>query len=225
MIDRRLKVVVVVTYRITVHPLARYPGPLLSKITSISVFIQAISGDRHIISLREHEKYGPVVRIAPNQLSFSTSTALRLIYQSGRQNNPLRKSPWYETIDAPSGAYSTHTEISRIKHAFRRRVLEHAFSDSALRSVEEFVIENVDVLCKVVAEQHGGGEWSKPLNMSEKFTWLAYDIMGDLVFGRKFDCLTATEHRFVPKLLLGSSAFIYAVGFHVRFMRVLRVLN
>jgi hypothetical protein len=204
--------VVVISYRITVHPLARFPGSLLSKITSLSVYIQAVSGDRHITSLQEHEKYGPIVRIAPNQLSFNTSTALRSIYQSGRQKNPLRKSPWYDTIDAPSGAYSTHTEISRTKHAFRRRVLEHAFSDSALRSAEGFVIENTEILCKVVADQHGSGEWSKTLNMSEIFTWFAYDIMGDLVFGRKFDCLTTAEHRFVPKLLMGSSAFVYPVS-------------
>ena len=151
------------------------------------------------------------MRIAPNQLSFSNPSALRQIYQSSRQNNPLRKSPWYETIDAPSGAYSTHSEDSRSKHAWRRRVLDHAFSDASLRSAEAFIIENVNDFCKVVGEDSHPGEWSKPRNMSDLCTWLAYDMMGDLVFGKRFNCLTSSEHRYVPKLLMSSTAFVYPV--------------
>ena len=80
-----------------------------------------------------------MVRIGPSSLSFASPAALRTIYQSSRAQNPLRKSDYYKTVDAPAGAYSTHTEISRKKHAFRRRVLDHAFSDASMRSAEEFV--------------------------------------------------------------------------------------
>jgi cytochrome P450 len=208
---------------LTFHPLAKYPGPFLSKITSLPVYLQAITGDRHLIQLREHRKYGPIVRIAPNQLSFSDPAALRTIYQSGRGNNPLRKSPWYETIDAPSGAYSLHTEISRTKHAAKRKVIEGAFADSALRELEPFVVGNVTTLVSLLADGQeavpdGGNEkgrtsaWSKPKNMSDLATWFAYDVMGDLVFGQRFDCMTSAEHRFVPRLLMSSSAFVYPVS-------------
>ena len=151
------------------------------------------------------------MRIAPNQLSFSNVSALRQIYQSSRKNNPLRKSPWYETIDAPSGAYSTHSEVSRSKHAWKRRVPDHAFSDSSLRSAETFVIENADGFCKVVVANTRSGEWREPCNMSDLCMGLAYDLMGDLVLGKRFNCLTSPEHRYVPKLLMSSSAFVYPV--------------
>jgi cytochrome P450 len=212
------KFVVKSIYRLTFHPLAKYPGPLLSRITSLSIYLQALTGDRHLNHLQEHQHYGPVVRIAPNQLSFSEPAALRSIYQSSRANNPLRKAPFYETLDAPSGAYSTHTEISRRKHAFRRRVLEGAFSDSSMRSLEPFVIDNVNTLLSLLSDgKDSGTGWSKPKNMSDLATWFAYDVMGDLVFGERFHCLTSPDHRFVPRLLMTSSAFIYPV---CRFTRV-----
>ncbi|KPI41872.1 Isotrichodermin C-15 hydroxylase [Cyphellophora attinorum] len=218
-------------YRLTIHPLAKYPGPFLSKITSLPVYLQAITGDRHLIQLQEHRKYGSIVRIAPNQLSFSDPAALRTIYQSGRGNNPLRKSPWYETIDAPSGAYSLHTEISRTKHATKRKVIEGAFADSALRELEPFVVANVTTLVSLLANDQATSDagdmkgrtaaWSKSKNMSDLATWFAYDVMGDLVFGQRFDCMTSAEHRFVPRLLMSSSAFVYPIA-HLPFQFLIR---
>ena len=45
---------------------------------------------------------GPIVRIAPNTLSFNTPTALATINSSRKA--PVRKAPWYLTIDARSKA-------------------------------------------------------------------------------------------------------------------------
>lgn len=62
-------------YRITFHPLVRFPGP---KLRAISHLPHAFSGawGRQPYDVRElHRKYGPVVRICPNQLSFITSSS------------------------------------------------------------------------------------------------------------------------------------------------------
>ena len=45
-------------YRLTFHSLAKYPGPLFSKLSSWSIFSQARSGNRHLDSWKEHEVYG-----------------------------------------------------------------------------------------------------------------------------------------------------------------------
>ena len=59
--------------------------------------------------------------------------------------------------------------------------------------------------------------------MSNISTYLAYDIMGDLVFGKSFETLTSTAHRFVPKLLMASSAFVYPIA-HFPFQFIVRPL-
>lgn len=154
---------------------------------------------------------GSIVRIGPNTLSFSSPKALRQIYQSGRENNALRKSEYYDSVDAPAGAYSLHSETSRSKHAARRRVLDQGFTASALRSNEVYLIHTINTLCQVLA-MDDGTEWSQPRNMRDYFAWFAYDVMGALVFGRQFDCLTDPTHRFVPKMIVTSGSFLYIVS-------------
>lgn len=156
---------------------------------------------------------GPIVRIGPSSLSFASPAALRTIYQSSRLQNPLRKSDYYKTVDAPAGAYSSHTEISRKKHAFRRRVLDHAFSEASMRSAEEFVLQNIATFCRVLSAKNvSSDEWSEPRDMSKECTYFAYDVMGDLVFGKRFDAMTNAEHRYVPELITSSSWFLYWVS-------------
>jgi len=197
--------------------------------------IQARSGDRHIETWKEHEKYGllilqcsskpisllpnlepqgPIVRIGPNALSINTIGALKEIYGSRKAN--VRKSDWYRTLDSGSGAFSTHSEIDKNKHAFRRRVLEHAFSDSALRSAESLILENVRIWCKHLgsSEEAGlvrAGEWTPAKNMTEWSNYLSYDIMGDLIFGKKFKYMEREEHRYVPGLMMRATEFVYVV--------------
>ena len=51
-------VVGVVIYRLTFHPLAKYPGPFLAKFTDVYLAYHAWKGDRHLEFYRCHEKYG-----------------------------------------------------------------------------------------------------------------------------------------------------------------------
>jgi cytochrome P450 len=160
------------------------------------------------------EPRGPIVRIGPNTLSINTIGALKEIYGSRKAN--VQKSDWYRTLDSGSGAFSTHSEIDKSKHAFRRRVLEHAFSESALRSVEPFVLENVRIWCNCLgsSEEAGpvrAGEWTPAKNMTEWSNYLSYDIMGDLTFGKKFECMKREEHRYVPGLMMRATEFVYVV--------------
>ena len=48
----------VVTYRITMHPLARYPGPFFAKVTDIYAAYHGFRGDIHIDILKCHAEYG-----------------------------------------------------------------------------------------------------------------------------------------------------------------------
>lgn len=192
-------------YRITLHPLAKYPGPFLYKISNWPLIFRCIGGNRHIHHLLEHEKYGSIVRIGPNTLSFNTETALNTIY--GPQKTNVRKSEWYRTIDAGSGAFSTATEIDKRRHAVRRRFIAHCFSANALSSAKPFIISNVKEFCDLVNPKTGSG-WSEK-DMSAWCTWLGFDIMGDLAFGKEFNCLEEDENRYISRAIVSANKYMY----------------
>ena len=53
-----LQAVGIIVYRVFFHPLAKYPGPFLAKITDAYQLYHAYKGDRHLEFWRMHEKYG-----------------------------------------------------------------------------------------------------------------------------------------------------------------------
>ncbi|KAF2457057.1 benzoate 4-monooxygenase cytochrome P450 [Lineolata rhizophorae] len=198
-------------YRVTLHPLAKIPGPFLNKISGWTHVFWAISGKRHLYLTWAHAKYGPIVRNGPNELSFTTDTALRSIYLPKNAN--VQKAKMYLTMDAATGSQSTHSTIDRMEHAARRRVLSHAFSESAVRSAEQFVNQNLETLFRIIREkskESGDSGWARA-DMGKLMNWYSFDVMGTLAFGRKFDCLESDEHRIVPSLLLSGSRFTHSL--------------
>ena len=109
---------------------------------------------------------------------------MKEIYANRKGN--VRKAPWYGIIEASVGADSIHAEIDRSVHASHRRIVEHGFTEKALRSAETFLVSNVNTLCDIIEkspktatnrEDDKRGEWSQPFNFSEWATYLNYDIV------------------------------------------------
>jgi len=53
-----MKFVFLAVYRITIHPLAKYPGPLLASLTDWYSIYHCLGGDRHLLFYDLHQKYG-----------------------------------------------------------------------------------------------------------------------------------------------------------------------
>jgi hypothetical protein len=53
-----LKGLAIIVYRIWFHPLAKFPGPVLAKVTNLYGGYYAWRGDLHLDMMRCHEKYG-----------------------------------------------------------------------------------------------------------------------------------------------------------------------
>jgi cytochrome P450 len=166
---------------------------------------------------------GPVVRIGPNALSFNTVNALDAIHTNRRAN--VSRADWYKVIDAPSGEYSTQSVIDKKEHAFRRRVLSHAFSERAIRSAETFIQLNSDTLVKRLGENVQKDGWSEPKDFAIWSTYYAFDFTGDLAFGSSFDMMNSDENRYVPKMLMGTSWFLYFVGCSLALFQAQRCLR
>ncbi|KAI1397272.1 cytochrome P450 [Hypoxylon fuscum] len=181
------------SYAILLHHLRQYPGPLLAKLTELFAGSHAFKKDLHLEILRCHERYGPVVRLAPNRLVFNSITALQDIYQSDR----VSKAYTYGN-SVRNNVDNVFTARNKDVHRAKRKMIAPALSERAVKSFEPTVEDHITVYLKQILE---ASRTSRPVNMTERVKYLALDIVTKLSFGYPFDTQTKEENRFVSKAL------------------------
>ena len=75
-----ITVISIGVYRVFFHPLAHIPGPFFAKLTHLWQTKSYFTGQWHSDVLKIHEKYGPVVRISPDEISFVDGDAMKRLY-------------------------------------------------------------------------------------------------------------------------------------------------
>ena len=177
------------------HPLSRFPGPRLWAISRIPYVWVLIKGDLTQRTHELHQRYGPIVRLAPNELSFIDGQAWYDIYDhhQGRPNfpkNPLWMAPGDDGIHSILSANDAD-------HARYRRLLSHAFSEKALRQQEQLLQSYIALLIQRLRTRASSAE-SAIIDMVQWLNFTTFDIIGDLSLGESFHCLD--ESRYHPWL-------------------------
>ena len=154
-----------------------------------------------------HDKFGDVIRTAPDELSFTNDSAWQDIYayRAGHQGFP--KSYLWNTIPSlgkrgPSKRSDHILNANDSDHSRIRKLFSHSFSEKALTGQEPLVQSYVDLLIKQLYKQVELSKGSA-FNLSTWYTFTAFDIIGDLGFGDSFDCLKDAKSHFWVEMLVG----------------------
>jgi hypothetical protein len=163
---------------------------------------------------------GKFVRFGPNSLSVNSNTALSTIY--GFHSN-VQKSVFYSAFPPTKDTFNTHSSIDKHAHARKRRVLSHAFSDTAVKAMEKYILQNVRAFTDGLgrgsstnaARDDDKKGWSVAQNMADWCNYLTFDVMGDLCFGKAFGMLEKPDNRFAISLI-GNAAHRHLIVSHLR---------
>jgi hypothetical protein len=79
-----------IVYNTAFHPLGKIPGPRLARVTGLWRTSRYFRGSWLDDIVKLHRTYGPVVRIAPNEVSFVDELALRELYGHGKPSVKVR---------------------------------------------------------------------------------------------------------------------------------------
>ncbi|KAK3644309.1 hypothetical protein LTR22_015313 [Elasticomyces elasticus] len=185
-------------------PLASYPGPSLRAWTKIPAIYTTISGHDHEIFTALHQKYGPVVRIAPKELSFASgSPAFQDIYGSRRpgQPKPFKPRNWYGK--SSNGADSLITADDSTHHR-QRKILSNSFSDKALKEQEPLLKRWAEKMAmKLRSSATDGAE----VDLLKIYNCTAFDLMGDLTFAEDLNMLEEGEYSSWVKAIFSGVKF------------------
>ncbi|KAF2134348.1 benzoate 4-monooxygenase cytochrome-like protein P450 [Dothidotthia symphoricarpi CBS 119687] len=194
-------IVFTVIYRLHFHPLAKFPGPFWARLTVFPSWWHTRMGDRHIWLYSLQEKYGIEFRYRPDSVLINTPSAYRKIF--GPTGN-VRKADYYKVWPRNVNTHNTWNTTSIDMHSRKRRVMNHAFSESALRSAEGFLHTNIDRWLELLgALAETDGDWTASLNMCDWMNWLVFDILGDLCFGQSFGMKEPdSKLRHVPEMMV-----------------------
>jgi len=127
-----------------------------------------------------HNKYGPILRIGPRELSINDPEELSSIYGATGPSGKTLRGPFYaftkETTECQ--AYNLQSTPTMADHAVRRKNWDAGFSAKALRGYEECVIRNVNLTISQInkfgkegKEKLDVGRWCSWFGESREWKW------------------------------------------------------
>lgn len=190
-------------YNLYLHPLAHFPGPPLWAASRIPHELGLARGRiiRDLATL--HDKYGEVVRVSPNALSFIHPDAWNDIYA---------RKPGLPPFPKDMGRYLDLMNFNDAQviliagdadHARQRRVLSPGFSEKGIRDQEPVVQTHATLLIQRLRERIHDRPTAGKVDISLWLNWATFDVVGDLVFGEPFGCLQKNEFHPWVALLYG----------------------
>ena len=143
-----------------------------------------------------HARYGPVVRVAPDELTFTDPAAWKDVYAHrstkgghGTMSQPAKDRVFYTASEnVPDNIINASNE----KHALWRRTMAPSFSEAKMREQEPLIDKYIRLLIQRLTEEAARGEAA---NLTSWYTWTTFDIIGDLSMGQGFGCLDSSDYH------------------------------
>ncbi|KAK5172094.1 uncharacterized protein LTR77_003732 [Saxophila tyrrhenica] len=166
-------------------PLRKYPGPFLASGSRAWKVWSTYSGHTELDHIALHERYGPIVRIAPTELSLASPNAAREVLAAGKG---FHKTDFYGVFPPPENP-DIFTETREAVHAVKKRYASNPYSmatmhqmASYIEDTEKMLASKFDKMCETQNQY---------CNLGDYLHYYAFDVLGEIAFSRKFGFLEA----------------------------------
>jgi hypothetical protein len=206
------------------HRLADFPGPASRAAFYFPEFFHIFRGDSHIATRQLHEKYGEVVRIVPDGLTFTTDKAwqgtfgvrlwVKLLLKGRECLLILQKYAHQHGIDM-FGIKANKRQLEKDRdflidaltyvqsiihstdedHDCIRKQVSYAFSGTALREHEPLMKHYLELLLVKLSKQVDGPAKGR-VDMTQWFNLTAFDIITRLTLDDCFNLLEQEKFNF-----------------------------
>ncbi|TGZ76362.1 cytochrome P450 [Ascodesmis nigricans] len=223
-----------ILYNLYLHPLRHVPGPRWAAASPAWAIYWTIyrPGQLSYELERAHLKYGPVLRIEPNRLSFSSASAYTTIYTHRTSPQTFTKDPHlYSRLGDTDalGFYLDH-RLARTRREFlnpdftRRRILlsQGVVAGHVEHLVARLLEESQNRYKDQDGERVGDGD-GEEVDIYRAFRSLTLDTISRLVLGRELGALDAPG--FSHELVTGMELVTLSIWWRFRSRVVCVLMN
>ncbi|KAF5329713.1 hypothetical protein D9619_009153 [Psilocybe cf. subviscida] len=200
-----------VLYRLSpFHPLSNVPGPLINKITRLPLAYQSYLGKNHKYYKRLHDKYGRVVRTAPNEISVNDSYYVPdVLGNSGLPKGPI----WEARRLTPAKNRNDDNYLIGVRslqrHAQLRKPWNRAFGAGPMKDYEAIMLRRAEQLVEHLQDACSA---NTVVDIARWVNFFAFDVMGDMILGAGFELMRDEDKDGLWKGMETAQVYPWVVG-------------
>ncbi|KIW12718.1 hypothetical protein PV08_09996 [Exophiala spinifera] len=178
-------------------PLRRIPGPCYAKFTHLWLKKNVMSGRRVHYIHAMHQLYGPVVRIAPNEIDIADPGLFKQVHKIG---GGFTKDAWYQSFRTGT-TQDVFSMIDVKDHAQRRKLLAPLWTNTAIHNNWEAAVSEKVRLA--VAQIKKEAQSTGVVDIFKWWTFMTTDVISLLAFGESMGMLErGTKNKFIEDVEL-----------------------
>nr|BAD98713.1 putative cytochrome P450 monooxygenase [Fusarium graminearum] len=181
-----------ILYNVFFHPLAAVPGPLACKVSRAWLYLAERGGDGANTVAALHKRYGPLVRIGPNEVSIKDREAFVTINKQGSRF--LKDPAFYDAFSSNHGNLFTFSNVD--EHSKRKRLMSPSFSRASTEQHDAIVHATITPLVEEVVLSVRKGESIDLYSVMRRF---AIKSIISFCYGNNSICPDYVE-SVIPKL-------------------------
>ncbi|KAI1180234.1 cytochrome P450 [Nemania sp. FL0916] len=173
------------------HRLRYVPGPFLASFSYLWLGNSGWCGQQYEIHRDLGEKYGPLVRIGPKEVSTDDPETIRRI-SNAKSTYP--RSGWYDGARFHPSSDAMFTMIDPVIHDKHKARASHGYSGRETPGLESAIDEQIANLIDLVRRNYlrkDNNPKIVPLDLSKVISLFTLDVISRIALGKEFGCLEA----------------------------------
>lgn len=175
--------------------LRHVPGPWHAKFTDIVLRYHNVVGDKFHWLNGVHKKYGPYVRIAPDEVAVCDPAAVKKVHGLGTD---------FRKRQIPGQALNIFSMSEPKVHRTRQRFYVNAFSNDKIKASHHPAVRD---LCRIFIEGIREDATNSPTHSVDLYKWcmlFGYDVAWEVVFGDASTKGLMAQRKGVEEVMMGN---------------------
>ena len=165
------------------NPRSHIPGPWHTRFTAAVVSYHRLAGRKHFWVQSMHQKYGPMVRIAPDDVSVGHIDPFSEVHRMG---SPFRKGALHSGVRF-TGRENLFSMTNVKAHAARRKLFSRVFTAKALRANWESRVRAIFERGIAKMKRHAADDGS--VDIWKWWRLITSDAIAELAFSHTFNMI------------------------------------